>query len=69
MTTKRKTFDCVEMKSRIQAEIQSEYEAHRSEFPSFVEFIRAASDQLDYTRAMRRKFGASNDPACPVAAP
>ena len=59
MTTKNKTYSCVEMKNRIQAEIQAEYEVHRSEFPSFVEFIKAASGKSDYARAMHRKFGAS----------
>jgi len=57
MTTKSKTFDCVEMKNRIQAAIQVEYEAHRAEFPSFVEFVKAAAAQSEYARTMRRKFG------------
>jgi hypothetical protein len=57
MTTKTKTFDCVEMKNRIQAEIQAEYEARRNEFPSFVEFVRAAAGDSEYARAMHRKFG------------
>ena len=30
MTNKTKTFDCVEMKNRIQAEIQAEYESRRA---------------------------------------
>ena len=55
MTTK--TFDCVEMKNRIQAEIQAEYEVHRNEFPSFVEFVRATLVDSEYARAMHRKFG------------
>lgn len=57
MTTKNKTFDCVEMKNRIQAEIQAEYDAHRAEFPSFVEFVKNASAHSEYARAMREKFG------------
>ena len=63
MTSKSKTFDCVEMKNRIQAAIQVEYEAHRAEFPSFVEFVRAAAAQSEYARSMRRKFGGVKTPA------
>ena len=58
MTTKSKTFDCVEMKNRIQAAIQVEYEAHRGEFPSFVEFVKAAAAQSEYARAMPRNLAA-----------
>ncbi len=53
----RKTFDCVEMKNRIQAAIQAEYETRRSEFPSFVEYVKAAAAQSEYAKAMHRKFG------------
>jgi hypothetical protein len=63
MTTKTKTFDCVEMKNRIQAEIQAEYEAHRNEFPSFVEFVRAAAADSEYARVMHGKFGGGTKPA------
>ncbi len=41
MPTKTKTFDCVETKNRIQAERLAEYEAHKSEFASYVDFINA----------------------------
>ena len=63
MTTKTKTFDCVEMKNRIQAEIQAEYEVHRNEFPSFVEFVRSTAANSEYARAMHRKFGGGKTPA------
>ena len=56
MTTNSKTFDCVEMKNRIQADIQTEYEARQDEFPSFVAFVQHATAGSDYARAMRRKF-------------
>ncbi len=42
MITKMKTFDCVEMKNRIQAEMLAEYEAHKVEYTSFVDFVKAA---------------------------
>ena len=64
MTIKsKKTFDCVEMKNRIQAEIQAECESRRNEFPSFVEFIKAAAAESDYVRAIHDKFGAVKEGA------
>ena len=59
MTINNKSFDCVEMKNRIQAEIQAEYESRRGEFPSFVAFVKAASANSEYVQLMHRKFGAS----------
>lgn len=38
---KDKTFDCVEMKNRIQAERLAEYEARKGEFASYLDFINA----------------------------
>ncbi|MFZ1983775.1 MAG: hypothetical protein WAU91_05130 [Desulfatitalea sp.] len=45
-TKKTKTFDCVEMKQRIQAELMAEYAACKDQFSSFADFIHktAASD-------------------------
>ncbi|MBI5896257.1 MAG: hypothetical protein HZB24_09740 [Desulfobacterales bacterium] len=45
-TKKTKTFDCVEMKQRIQADLIAEYEARKDQFSSFADFIHktAASD-------------------------
>ena len=41
MSTKTKTFDCVEMKNRIQAERLAEYESRKDEFASYLDFINA----------------------------
>ena len=41
MATKAKTFDCVEMKNRIQAQRLAEYEAHKDEFDSYIDFVNA----------------------------
>ena len=41
MKTRPKTFDCVEMKNRIQAERLAEYETRKNEFSSYVDFINA----------------------------
>ena len=56
-TTKTKTFDCVEMKNRIQPKILADYEAHKDEFPSFLAFIRARNRRSAWVRRMERKFG------------
>jgi hypothetical protein len=57
--TTTKTFDCVEMKNRIQANILANYEAHKDEFPSFRAFIRARNSQSAWVRRMERKFRGS----------
>jgi hypothetical protein len=57
MTTKTKTFDCVEMKNRIQAQLMAEYEARRDEFASFMDFVRASGQKSDWLQQMREKFG------------
>ena len=54
---KTKTFDCVEMKNRIQTEILADYEAHKDEFESFVAFIHARTGKSQFAREMRKKFG------------
>lgn len=45
-TKKAKTFDCVEMKRRIQADLMAEYESRKDQYSSFADFIHktAASD-------------------------
>ena len=40
MTKKTKTFDCVEMKRRIQEGLRAEYESRRKEFPSYAMPLR-----------------------------
>ena len=56
MTTKTKTFDCVEMKNRIQAKRMAEYEAHKSEYVSYVDFVKARADRSDWVRQMRSRI-------------
>ena len=51
MTTKAKTFDCVEMKRRAQEELLAEYEARKDEFSSYAAFIRAKSEASDWQKA------------------
>lgn len=45
MATKTKTFDCVEMKNRIQARRLAEYEARNHEFDSYIDFVNARVKQ------------------------
>ena len=44
MKTKKK-FDCVEMKNRIQQQLQQEYESHKDEFASFADFIKKSNEK------------------------
>ena len=52
-----KTFDCVAMTNRIQAERMAEYEAHKDEYASNVDFIKARARRSDWVRQMRKKIG------------
>ena len=56
MTTPTKTFDCVEMKNRIQAEMLAEYEARRGEFASFEAFIEGRARESAWIQQMRKRF-------------
>ena len=62
MATKTKTFACVEMKNRIQAELLAEYEARKDEFPSYAAFIKAGAEESEWIRQMREKFGGPGSP-------
>lgn len=55
MTTKTKTFDCVELKSRIQAERLAEYEARKGEFTSYLDFINARMKDSKLAAVVCRK--------------
>ena len=55
MTAKTKTFDCVEMKNRIQAERLAEYEARKHEFSSYLDFINARVKDSELDRIVREK--------------
>ena len=56
MTPKTKTFDCVEMKNRIQKKLMEEYEARKDEFPSYAAFIRAAVQENEWCRKQWEKI-------------
>jgi hypothetical protein len=54
--TRTKDFDCVEMKHRIQRELQEEYERRRDEFSSYVDFIRKRTENSDLMRELKGKM-------------
>jgi len=54
--TDRGTFDCVEMKNRIQAELMLEYESRKGEFSSYADFIVATAAASDEIRAWRERM-------------
>ena len=45
MAMKTKTFDCVEMKNRLQADLLAEYETRKGEFESFTAFLNSKADE------------------------
>jgi hypothetical protein len=59
MPKKTKTFDCVDMTNRIQAEMLAEYEAHKDEYPSFAEFVKARTDDSEWVRGVREKLAST----------
>jgi len=61
MGTKTKAFDCVAMKNRIQAERWAEYQAHRDEYESYIDFILARAERSEWIKKMERKFGWDKD--------
>jgi|WetSurMetagenome_2_1015567.scaffolds.fasta_scaffold428915_1 hypothetical protein len=55
MSTKTKTFDCVEMKNRIQAELFAEYESRKGEFASYLDFINARAKDSELLRSLKER--------------
>ena len=56
MRAKTKTFDCVEMKNRIQAEIMAEFDSETSGSASFIEHIHARAAKSEFIRSLRKRF-------------
>ena len=55
MMANGKTFDCVEMKNRIQAERLAEYESRKGEFASYVDFINARVKDYEMASVLLRR--------------
>jgi len=48
--TKKKTFDCVEMKRRAQQKLRAEFESRRGEFSSYSDFLAATVEESPWQR-------------------
>jgi hypothetical protein len=59
MSTKTKTFDCVEMKRKAQQNLRAEYEARQSEFSSYFAFLEARTHESLRQREFWAKIGGS----------
>ena len=55
MAMKTKTFDCVEMKNRIQAKRLAEYEARKGAFGSYLDFVNARVKRSHPWKLLLRK--------------
>lgn len=60
MTTKTKTFDCVEMKRDIQGKLRTEYESRKGEYASYADFLQDKAAGSPWVRKMREKFAKAN---------
>lgn len=56
MSTQTKTFDCVEMKRHMQARLAQEYDGRKTEFASYVDFLKAKSRESEWVRRTRARF-------------
>jgi hypothetical protein len=55
MAIKAKTFDCVDMKHRIQQQLRQEYEDRKAHYTSYADFINKTCDESDEIRAFCRR--------------
>lgn len=58
---KTKTFDCVEMKNRIQRKLFEEYEARKDEFATYGEFINVTAEESEVIRAFRGRVARAKE--------
>lgn len=56
MKTEPKTFDCVEMKDRVQRELREEYERRKGEFSSYEDFINRTAEECEAIRVFSAKL-------------
>jgi hypothetical protein len=54
MTTKTKSFDCVEMKRLAQEQLRAEYESRKNDFASYADFLNAKADQSAWVTKIRK---------------
>lgn len=65
MTTKNKTFDCVEMKRQSQESLLQEYQSRRREFRSLAEFLNAKVRESATASDIWNKFSHGESPSDP----
>ena len=53
---KKKTFDCIEHKRRVQRKLLQEYESRRGEFASYADFIYRTAEESAEIRAWRERI-------------
>jgi hypothetical protein len=59
MSTKSKTFDCVEMKDRAQQNLHAEYQSRKGEFSSYFAFLEAKAHESLQQREFWAKVAAA----------
>lgn len=55
MTSRKKTFDCVEMKDRIQRDLREDYKSRKSQFASYVDFLNTTANESEEVRSFLEK--------------
>jgi hypothetical protein len=55
MRTRKKKFDCVQMKNSIQRDLMRQYEAEKAQFSSYADFLNATADKSEEIRVFRDK--------------
>jgi hypothetical protein len=55
MISRKKTFDCVDMKNRIQRDLRQEYEARKTEFGSYIDFLRTTANESEEIQTFIKK--------------
>jgi glucan biosynthesis protein len=59
MSSKTKTFDCVDMKRQAQQRLQAEYESRKAEFPSYFAFLETKACETPWQREFWAKMAES----------
>lgn len=62
MTTKIKTFDCVESKRKAQEALEKEFESRRQEFASLADFLNAKTAESKNTSEIWKRFSKESEP-------
>ncbi len=55
----KKTFDCIEMKNRIQSGLRQEYESRKTEFATFADFLTSTSAESQEIADFLKKMASS----------